>query len=130
MRTIDYIRLIIVRYAHVLSSELNKVPSESNSYIRLKGHLWKCGACIMSTSFKLYGFTRSTASNRVALIAKERGIPYEFIPVDLSKGEQKSASHLEHHPFGQVPYVIVRVLSNFPVQMFDFLMTCWPSLSS
>ena len=64
----------------------------------------------MSTSFKLYGFQRSTASSRVALIAKERSIPYEFIPVDLTKGEQKQASHIEHHPFGQVPYVIVRVL--------------------
>ena len=64
----------------------------------------------MSTSFKLYGFQRSTCSSRVALIAKERNIPYEYIHVDLSKGEQKQASYLEHHPFGQVPYVVVRVL--------------------
>ncbi|KAN0132163.1 glutathione S-transferase [Lactarius tabidus] len=60
----------------------------------------------MSTSFELHGFHRSTYTNSVALIAKERNIPYTFVPVDLPKGEQKQASYLEHHPFGQVPYVV------------------------
>jgi len=39
------------------------------------------------------------------MIAKERNIPYEFIPVDLQKGDNKQPAYLEHHPFGQVPYI-------------------------
>jgi glutathione S-transferase len=60
----------------------------------------------MSTSFELHGFHLSTCTTRVALIAKERNIPYTYLPVDLAKGEQKQASYLEHHPFGQVPRVV------------------------
>ena len=44
----------------------------------------------------------------MAVIAKERNIPYEWIAVDLSKGEHKQPAHLAHHPFGQVPYIVVR----------------------
>ena len=59
-------------------------------------------------SFKLYGTPPSTYTRIVALIAKERNIPYEFVPVDLQTGEQKQAAYLAHHPFGQVPYITVR----------------------
>ena len=45
------------------------------------------------------------------MVAKERNIPYEFIPVDLQKGDNKQPAYLEHHPFGQVPYITVRHLS-------------------
>ena len=69
----------------------------------------------MSTSFKLHGFPRSTCTRRVALIAKERNIPYEFVPVDLSKGEHKLESFTAHQPFGQVPYVVVRLSSHSPL---------------
>ncbi|KAI9449361.1 glutathione S-transferase-like protein [Lactarius psammicola] len=59
----------------------------------------------MSTTFKLHGLALSTCTRRVALVAKERNIPYTLSPVDLGKGEHKSASYIEHHPFGQVPYI-------------------------
>jgi len=67
-------------------------------------------------AFKLYGSTSpsSTYTRLVAMIAKERNIPYEFIPVDLQKGDHKQPAYLEHHPFGQVPYITVRHLSPFP----------------
>jgi len=55
--------------------------------------------------FELHGFPMSTCTRRVALIAKERNIPYELTPVDLTKGEHKHASYCEHQPFGQVPYI-------------------------
>ncbi|KAI0289106.1 glutathione S-transferase [Multifurca ochricompacta] len=48
-------------------------------------------------SFKLHGLS--------SLVAKERNIPYEFVPVDFKLSEQKTLAHLEHHPFGQVPYI-------------------------
>jgi glutathione S-transferase len=59
-------------------------------------------------SFKLYGIPPSTYTRIVALIAKERNIPYEFVPVNLQKGEHKQEAYLAHHPFGQVPYITVR----------------------
>jgi hypothetical protein len=74
----------------------------------------------MSTSFELHGFHLSTCTTRVALIAKERNIPYTYLPVDLAKGEQKQASYLEHHPFGQVPRVVVRILFKPPLPMSLF----------
>jgi len=49
------------------------------------------------------------------MIAKERNIPYEFIPVDLQKGDNKQPAYLEHHPFGQVPYITVRHFSPSPI---------------
>jgi len=64
----------------------------------------------MSTSFKLHGFGRSTCTRRVALIAKEYNIPYTLEAVDPAKGEHKTASFVEHQPFGQVPYVVVSLL--------------------
>ena len=69
----------------------------------------------MSTSFKLHGSPRSTCTRRVALIAKERNIPYEIVPVDVSKGEHKQASFTAHQPFGQVPYIVVRLSSKYPL---------------
>ena len=55
----------------------------------------------------------STATRRVAQIAKERNIPYEFVTVDLPTGEHKQQAHIAHHPFGQVPYISVRRPSLF-----------------
>jgi hypothetical protein len=46
------------------------------------------------------------------MIAKERNIPYELILVNLETGEHKQPAHLEHQPFGQVPYIAVRCLSS------------------
>ncbi|CEJ62805.1 Putative Glutathione S-transferase [Penicillium brasilianum] len=53
---------------------------------------------------KLHGFPLSTCTNRVRTVLLEKGLEAEFIPVDLSKGEQKSEAYLnELHPFGKVP---------------------------
>ncbi|KAI0263541.1 glutathione S-transferase-like protein [Gloeopeniophorella convolvens] len=57
-------------------------------------------------AFKLYGVGIFSCTRRVALIAKERGVPYELIPVGVKEGEHKSAAYLEHQPFGQVPYIL------------------------
>ncbi|OBZ69076.1 hypothetical protein A0H81_10880 [Grifola frondosa] len=55
---------------------------------------------------KLYGFPFSTCTRRVALILKEKNVPFEVISVDLSKGEQKAADFVAKQPFGQVPYIV------------------------
>ncbi|KAG2366647.1 glutathione S-transferase [Suillus spraguei] len=54
---------------------------------------------------KLYGSPTSTCTRLVALICKEKNIPYELIKVDLAKGEQKHAAFTANQPFGQVPYI-------------------------
>ena len=55
---------------------------------------------------KLYGFSRSTCTRLVALICKEKGIPYELVTVDLSKREHKGVEFLKIQPFGQIPYIV------------------------
>ncbi|KAG2142276.1 glutathione S-transferase [Suillus bovinus] len=54
---------------------------------------------------KLYGFPNSTCTRLVALICKEKNIPYELIQVNFMKGEQKAPSYTAIQPFGQIPYI-------------------------
>lgn len=87
---------------------------------------------MLMMGFKLYGSPSplSTYTRLVAMIAKERNIPYEFIPVDLQKGDNKQLACLEHHPFGQVPYIIVRHLFQpLPVVVacYAWSLTSWLS---
>ena len=59
-------------------------------------------------AIKLHGSPLSTCTRRVALIAKERNVPYQVVTVDLKAAEHKQPAHLQHQPFGQIPYIIVR----------------------
>jgi glutathione S-transferase len=62
-------------------------------------------------AFKLHGAPPSTCTRVVAVIAKERNIPFETVSnLDYKAGEHKQPAHLAHHPFGQVPYIAVRRL--------------------
>ncbi|KAG2074853.1 glutathione S-transferase [Suillus decipiens] len=54
---------------------------------------------------KLYGSPLSTCTRLVALVCREKIIPYEFIKVDLAKGEHKQAAFTANQPFGEVPYI-------------------------
>ncbi|PVI05430.1 glutathione S-transferase domain-containing protein [Periconia macrospinosa] len=55
-------------------------------------------------AFTLYGFHGSTMTNRVRMTLAEGGFTdYEFVVVNLPKGEQRSKDHLERHPWGRVP---------------------------
>lgn len=57
---------------------------------------------------KLWGFSGSTYVRTVRMILAEKGVVgYEQVPVDVMKGEPKSADHLQRHPFGKVPVVDV-----------------------
>jgi glutathione S-transferase len=59
-------------------------------------------------SIKIHGIPQSTCTRRVAVIAKERGVPYQVIPVNLQAAEHKQPAYLSHQPFGQIPYLLVR----------------------
>ncbi|KAF8557082.1 glutathione S-transferase [Imleria badia] len=55
---------------------------------------------------QLYGFPTSTCTLRVALVLKEKNVPFKFHMVDLAKGEHKAPGFVAHQPFGQVPYIV------------------------
>lgn len=55
---------------------------------------------------KLHGFYLSTCTRRVAVVLHEKGVPFEFVPVDLTKGEHKAPDFVKHQPFGAVPYIV------------------------
>ena len=65
---------------------------------------------------KLYGTNDSPNTLRVALILKEKEVPYEFVSVDLAHQEHKTPQYLaEKHPFGQVPYMFVRTVASHSI---------------
>lgn len=51
----------------------------------------------------LFDYWRSSASYRVRVALNLADIPYRSVPVDLTKGEQKSPEHLARNPQGFVP---------------------------
>lgn len=55
---------------------------------------------------KLYGSPVSTCTKRVAAVLHELNVPFELIPIDLRKGEQKAPQYMEKQPFGKVPYIV------------------------
>ena len=64
-------------------------------------------------AFKLHGAPKSTCTRVVAVIAKERNIPFETVSnLNFQAADHKQPAHLAHHPFGQVPYIAVRRLSS------------------
>ncbi|KAJ6577057.1 glutathione S-transferase [Mycena vulgaris] len=54
---------------------------------------------------KLFGSALSTCTRRVATVLVEKKVPFEFVSVDMGKGEHKSGSFVANQPFGQVPYI-------------------------
>ncbi|CAK7221352.1 hypothetical protein SBRCBS47491_004499 [Sporothrix bragantina] len=54
--------------------------------------------------FTLYGARGSTNTDRVRLTLAEAGFTdYEFVLLNLQKGEQKSPENIQRHPWGKVP---------------------------
>lgn len=50
---------------------------------------------------KLYGSAMSTA--RVLMTILEKELPYEYVLIDIAKGDQKSEEYKKLQPFGKVP---------------------------
>ncbi len=55
---------------------------------------------------KLYGHEVSGNSYKVQLLLSLLKLDYEWIKVDLLKGEQKQPAYLAMNPFGQVPLLV------------------------
>jgi glutathione S-transferase len=55
------------------------------------------------TMIKLYDFKSSPNSQRVKVVLEEKKLPFEIVPIDLRKGEQKTLEFLKLNPYGKVP---------------------------
>ena len=56
-------------------------------------------------SIKLYDYTTSPNCQRVKVVLEEKKIPYEVVPIDLQKKEQKRPEFLKLNPYGKVPVI-------------------------
>ncbi|KAF9523135.1 glutathione S-transferase-like protein [Crepidotus variabilis] len=54
---------------------------------------------------KLYGVAGWGSTNRILVILREKGVPYELHEVDTKNKEHKSAAFREKQPFGLTPYL-------------------------
>jgi glutathione S-transferase len=52
---------------------------------------------------KLYDFKSSPNCQRVKVVLAEKNLPYEIVPIDLTKKEQKTPEYLRLNPYGKVP---------------------------
>jgi glutathione S-transferase len=55
---------------------------------------------------KLYGVPLSPSVIRVGVVLHEKNIPFEFVTVDLAKGEHKTPEFKAKNPFEQIPYIV------------------------
>lgn len=55
---------------------------------------------------KIYGHDLSGNSYKVRLLLELLNVNYEWVTVDLTKGEHKSPEYLALNPFGQVPTLV------------------------
>ena len=52
---------------------------------------------------KLYDFSLSPRARKVRITLAAKGLAYEKVPIDITKGEQKTPEYLAIHPYGKVP---------------------------
>src|SRR5712691_10378196 len=57
-------------------------------------------------TIKLYDFLSSPNCQRAIVVLAEKKLPYETVPIDLKKGEQKKPDFLKLNPYGKVPVII------------------------
>jgi maleylpyruvate isomerase len=55
---------------------------------------------------KLYNYFRSSAAYRVRIALNIKGLAYEYIPVHLTKGEQRAAGYTALNPQALVPTLV------------------------
>jgi glutathione S-transferase len=53
--------------------------------------------------YQIHGLDVSTNTIKTLYVAEALGIDYEYISVDLTKGENKTPEHLKRHPLGKLP---------------------------
>jgi maleylpyruvate isomerase len=56
---------------------------------------------------KLYNYWRSSCSYRVRIALNHKSLPYEYVAVQLTRGEQHESAHRSRNPWGSVPVLEV-----------------------
>jgi maleylacetoacetate isomerase len=77
---------------------------------------------------KLYGYWRSSASWRVRWALNLKGLAYEYVPVNILSGENRSPEHLARNPLGALPVLEVapgEILSE-SLAMFEWMEETYP----
>ena len=80
----------------------NKFPPISTNFDQFQttnNLIWRC------KMLKIYGAEMSPNVNKVRFAANAIGLPFEFKPVNLMAGEQKSPEFLKVNPLGRVPAI-------------------------
>lgn len=70
---------------------------------------------------KLYSYWRSSCSQRVRIALNLKGLEYEYIPVNLLKGEHFSPDFLKLNPLGYVPALVdgeIVISDSFAILMY------------
>ncbi|CAN0929465.1 Glutathione S-transferase zeta class [Linum grandiflorum] len=70
---------------------------------------------------KLYSYWRSSCSCRVRIALNLKGIKYDYVAVDLVKGEQSSPEFLKLNPLGFVPVLVdgdIVISDSFAILMY------------
>jgi GST-like protein len=61
-------------------------------------------------------YTSATPNGwKASVTLEECGLPNEVHPIDMGKGEQKTAEFLKINPNGRIPAIVDRDLGNFPI---------------
>ena len=55
---------------------------------------------------KLYDFHSSPNCQRVKIVMHEKNLPYETIPVNIRKDEQRRSEFIKLNPYGKVPVIV------------------------
>ncbi len=53
--------------------------------------------------YQIHGLPISSNTTKTIFVAEALGLDYEFIVMDLSKGEHKQTEHMARHPLGKLP---------------------------
>ncbi|XP_043813771.1 glutathione S-transferase zeta class isoform X2 [Manihot esculenta] len=72
---------------------------------------------------KLYSYWRSSCSYRVRIALNLKGLSYEYVPVNLVKGEQFNPEFLKLNPIGYVPVLVdgdIVISDSFAILMVSF----------
>ncbi|CDY15825.1 BnaC02g34440D [Brassica napus] len=75
----------------------------------------------MKAKLKLYSYWRSSRGHRVRIALSLKGIEYEYIPVNLLKGEQFDPDFMKINPMGTVPALVdgeVVITDSFAIIMY------------